>query len=176
MTYEKFGEYYTTSLTNVNSPVYDLSPSIQVDSTTFTVNQTTFGDAKKNGWSFKEGESLEANSYKNQTLWMNKGDTRVALSFDVTGEDVDQAKITGLSIYYSTQKEGDFNYQGITSQSTIQDVVDRLGEPASLHIFHDSIDTEYQSDHSDIGVSVNYEYDKDEGTARIDNIYVRYKK
>lgn len=175
-TYEKFGEYYTTSLTNVNSPVYDLSPSIQVDSTTFTVNQTTFGDAKKNGWSFKEGEALEANSYKNQTLWMNKGDTRVALSFDVTGEDVDQAKITGLSIYYSTQKEGDFNYQGITSQSTIQDVVDRLGEPASLHIFHDSIDTEYQSDHSDIGVSVNYEYDKDEGTARIDNIYVRYKK
>ena len=175
-TYEKFGEYYTTSLTNVNSPVYDLSPSIQVDSTTFTVNQTTLGDAKKNGWSFKEGEALEANSYKNQSLWMNKGDTRVALSFDVTGEDVDQAKITGLSIYYSTQKEGDFNYQGITSQSTIQDVVDRLGEPASLHIFHDSIDTEYQSDHSDIGVSVNYEYDKDEGTARIDNIYVRYKK
>ena len=178
VTYEKSGDYYTTNLTNAKSPVYDLSSSIQVDSTTFTINKTTLGDAKENGWSLKEGKALEANSYQLQSVSLEKGDAEVTLWFHATGENVDQAVITGVGAYYYSDdpKRAGFSYQGITPQSTIKDVVDRLGEPSSLSIFHDDINTDYRSDHSDIGVSIDYEYDKDEGIARLEHIYVRYQK
>lgn len=177
-TYRQFGKYYTTDLSYSRETSYDLSPSIVVGSMTVTMNKTTLGDMKSSGWRLKEGETLETNSYQSQHVQVENGDKRITLWFEVTADDIDQAKITGLSIYTRgfSSAGGDFRYQSITTRSSIQDVVDQLGEPSDLHIFHDDIETKYTSDDSAINVTVSYEYSKDTKTAAINEFYVRYRK
>lgn len=176
-TYEKSenGNYYTSIKYNGEAEL-KLSPSVQMDSTMVTVNETTLGDLKNAGWIITSGKKLEANSNRYQNQSLSKGATSIYLGFNATGEDVDQAKISSASVTYSwsTDKgQGYFNYQGVTFQSSMQDVIDRLGQPTRLSCNQDYISMDYDSD---INASIDFNYDKEKNSATVSGMYVRYNK
>ena len=175
-TYQKSGKYYSTDLENNEQSEFDLPSSVRVGSMTISLNETTLKDVLDRGWSLNENDVLKSNSYSSQFVRVEKDENSISLSFDATPDDVNQAKITGVTLFESsfTDGGGEFYYGGLTMDSTIRDTLDKLGEPSELFVFDKGIELRYDPDDSVVDTTVKFEYDRSADSAPLYSISLRY--
>lgn len=169
---------YSTEFDYAKTQTDSYPAKVTVCQEEITINQTTVQDLLDKGWKFLD--EIEPNKDTKQSLTLEKGYDLIFFTVNSTGSDPYSAAISGISVY----DFGNFDYNGIRASSGIGSVTAILGDPLSYSIdTSQSIDTkdkmtnseitlEYQTKHSDVKITFEFEYDPKSNSCKIITFFI----